>query len=68
MSSNASGELHAMPDIVGPAWLADLLGTPLPEEGGSVDVYGRSLTLVSGILRARQFVSPRQDQTKTVFG
>ncbi len=68
MSSTASAESHAEPDAAVPGWLADLLGAPLPAEGGSVEVYGRSLVLVNGILRARELVSPRQDQTKAVFG
>jgi SAM-dependent methyltransferase len=68
MLSIASAESPVLSDAAGPAWLTDLLGAPLPVEGGSIDAYGRSLTLVNGILRARELVSPRQEQTKTVFG
>lgn len=50
------------------AWLASLLGTPIPEEGESVETAGRTLTLVRGILRASEYVSEAQSQTRESFG
>lgn len=49
-------------------WLADLLGSTLPDEGGTVDVRGRQLTMAGGILRAREFLSSAQSQTSEAFG
>jgi SAM-dependent methyltransferase len=66
MSSIASKTLTAAPDASG--WFADLLGVPLPAEGQSVDVQGRTLTMRDGILRAREFVSAAQNQTSDTFG
>lgn len=55
-------------NVGSPAWLGELLGAALPAEGGSVDVGGRSLTMLDGILRAREVVSDRQQQTGDAFG
>jgi SAM-dependent methyltransferase len=49
-------------------WLADLLGAMVPAEGQSVEAHGRGLTMRDGILRAREFISAAQDQTKDTFG
>lgn len=49
-------------------WLADVLGIPVPVEGQSVETRGRTLTMRDGILRASEFISAAQDQTKDTFG
>jgi arsenite methyltransferase len=49
-------------------WLSDLLSVRVPSEGGSVDVAGCQLTMVSGILRSQEFVSDAQGQTRDAFG
>jgi arsenite methyltransferase len=51
-----------------PEWLASILGASLPSEGGSVTVRGHVLTMIEGILRAQEFVSAAQQQTKDTFG
>lgn len=68
MSSTASAELRAAPEPAVPAWLAALLGAHAPVEGGSVEAHGHRLTMVSGILRAAEFVSAAQGQTRDTFG
>ncbi len=50
------------------AWLADLLGVPLPEEGGSVTLHGRRFVMTRGILREEPALSAEQAQTADVFG
>ena len=55
--------LNASPD-----WLASLLGVSLPSEGVSVTVRGHLLTMIGGVLRAREFVSAAQQQTRETFG
>jgi SAM-dependent methyltransferase len=49
-------------------WLAELLGTVLPSEGGDVLAHGRRLTMIDGILRADELVSEAQGQTREAFG
>lgn len=49
-------------------WLAELLGMPLPAEGGSIVAHGKTLTMSGGILRAADTVSPAQSQTSETFG
>ena len=49
-------------------WLPALLGVSLPKEAASVDIDGRSFTMVKGILRAQQFISDAQNQTSDTFG
>jgi SAM-dependent methyltransferase len=68
MSSIASTELRATPEAAVPAWFAALLGASPPAEGDSVEAHGRRLTMVSGILRAAEFVSAAQSQTRDTFG
>lgn len=65
MSPTASETWRAPPEAR--AWLAELLGVPLPEEGGSVDVQGCRLTMREGILRAGGAVSSAQAQTRDAF-
>ncbi len=50
-----------------PAWFAELLGVTLPVDGISVEVRGRALTMVDGILRAQELVSAAQRQTMDAF-
>jgi len=68
MSSTASGISRAAPEAAPDSWLAELLGAPLPAEGGSIETRGRVLAMRDGILRARELVSPAQAQTGDVFG
>jgi SAM-dependent methyltransferase len=49
-------------------WFADLLGVSLPPEGQSVELFGRTLTMHGGILRAQGLVSLAQEQTRDAFG
>jgi len=63
----ASKTSRAAPEAASARWFADLLGAPLPVEGGSVEVRGHSLTMKNGILRARELLSAQQDQTKETF-
>jgi SAM-dependent methyltransferase len=51
-----------------PGWLGDLLGGPLPAEGGSMVAHGRPLTLIGGIPRAAELHSAAQAQTRETFG
>ncbi len=68
MSSIASKTLRAAPEPVAHGWLADLFGTPLPQEGAAVALCGRSFVMRDGILRAQDALSAAQDQTKDTFG
>lgn len=67
MSSTPSTALRAASDAP-PAWLAEILGAAVPTEGGRVEINGRSLTLVDGVLRTDEFVSAAQAQTREAFG
>jgi len=49
-------------------WLADLLGAPVPGEGGTVTVRGCALTMRGGVLRAEEYLSAAQRQTSNAFG
>ncbi len=51
-----------------PEWLEQLLGNPLPAEGGTVELQGGSYVLRGGILRATDVVSKAQAQTSDTFG
>ena len=51
-----------------PAWLWSLLGSPSVEEGGQVELRGRSYVLSGGVLRERGMLSAAQHQTSDVFG
>src|SRR5262245_314382 len=66
MSSIASVASRAAGD--GLSWYAELLGAPLPAEGHSVTVRGRTLAMLDGILRAQELVSTAQNQTSETFG
>jgi len=68
MSSVASKTSHAAVSQSVVPWLAELLETPLPADGRSVEVCGRSLTMRGGILRAQESVSAAQNQTSATFG
>jgi len=59
--------LRATPEPTA-AWLAELLGAPLPAEGASITVRGRPLVMREGILRAQDMLSAAQDQTSDTFG
>lgn len=52
----------------GPEWLSELLGHPLPAEGGAVTLGGRRFVMVRGILRDEGVLSHNQAQTADVFG
>lgn len=67
MSSIASKALPAAPNAAPADWLTDLLGAPLPPEGGTVDVRGRLLIMRDGILRAQDVLSAAQTQTSAAF-
>jgi SAM-dependent methyltransferase len=49
-------------------WFATLLGASLPEEGQSMEIDGRTLTMRGGILRAQELLSAAQEQTSNTFG
>ena len=51
-----------------PGWLPELLGIELPEEGGKVQMRGRTYELRNGILRGPDDVSDDQAQTSDSFG
>jgi SAM-dependent methyltransferase len=51
-----------------PGWFGELLGAPLPAEGGSMVAHGRHLTVIGGIPRAAEFLSAAQAQTRETFG
>jgi SAM-dependent methyltransferase len=51
-----------------PPWLAELLGISFPTEGATIKLRGRDLTMVNGILRATENISPSQEQTRKMFG
>ena len=53
-----------MPDV---DWFYSLLGTEPPAEGATVRLSGRDLTMLRGILRARELVSDAQRQTEEAF-
>src|SRR5437762_51572 len=65
MSSIASARLRTGRNNL--TWYAELLGVPVPTEGSSVTVRGRTLTMIDGILRAQELVSAAQDQTSETF-
>ena len=50
------------------SWLADLLGTELPAEGGIVTLGTSDFVMRGGILRANVLASAAQAQTGSVFG
>jgi arsenite methyltransferase len=66
MSSSALKPSRAPAD--GAGWFAELLGADLPPEGGAIVAHGTTLTMVSGILRAKETVSSTQEQTREAFG
>ncbi len=68
MSSIASKTLHAAPEPAVQGWFADLLGAPLPAEGGQVMLRGLPFVMRDGILRAQETLSAAQDQTRDIFG
>jgi SAM-dependent methyltransferase len=68
MSSIASKTLPAAASPQPANWLAELLACALPQEGRSIEAHGRTLIMREGILRAQEFVSTAQDQTKDTFG
>ena len=51
-----------------PGWLADILGAPIPAEGGEVTAHGIKLVMRSGILRSENQLSDSQAQTRDSFG
>jgi hypothetical protein len=55
MSSIASDKSRAASEAASTYWLAELLGVPLPAEGGSIESHGLLLTMRDGILRGREF-------------
>lgn len=55
-------------DAGAPDWLAELLGGDIPAEGDTISVEGRHLTMNRGVLRADEFVSDAQGQTRETFG
>jgi arsenite methyltransferase len=65
MSLNSS---DASETALPPAWLADVLGAALPDEGATVELQGRPFVLSGGVLRARELVSAAQAQTSEAFG
>lgn len=50
------------------SWFEDLLGVPLPAEGGTVAIRGADFVQRDGILRAKSLASASQAQTSTAFG
>lgn len=50
------------------AWLAEVLGSELPPEGGSVTLRGQRFVRLRGILREEGVLSAQQAQTADVFG
>lgn len=51
-----------------PAWLGQMLGAPLPGEGGSLRLNGHAYTVSGGILRSEEAHSAAQQQTSATFG
>jgi arsenite methyltransferase len=51
-----------------PGWFPELLGIELPEEGGEVQIRGRTYELRGGKLRGPRDVSDAQAQTSDSFG
>jgi arsenite methyltransferase len=51
-----------------PQWLAQLLGSDLPAEGGEVQLNGAQFVMSAGILRERAAASEAQQQTSEAFG
>lgn len=51
-----------------PPWMGDVLGEPLPPEGGAVTLAGERFVMVRGILREEGILSDTQSQTADVFG
>ncbi|WP_416897831.1 MAG: class I SAM-dependent methyltransferase [Minwuia sp.] len=51
-----------------PDWLSEVLGAGLPAAGARAEVNGRSVVADGGILRAEEFVSDAQGQTRETFG
>jgi SAM-dependent methyltransferase len=51
-----------------PEWLERLLGSPIPAEGGTVELRGGDFVVRDGILRATGVVSEAQAQTSDAFG
>lgn len=49
-------------------WLAELVGAPLPPEGGEAMVRGQRLVMRGGVLRAAGQASAAQQQTEKGFG
>jgi arsenite methyltransferase len=60
--SAASEPVFATPD-----WLAAVLDTRLPKEGGAVEIHGRRYAMRDGILRASAQESATQAQTRDSF-
>jgi SAM-dependent methyltransferase len=49
-------------------WFEDLLGAPVPAEGGRLALAGRDLVMRQGLLRDTAIVDQRQEQTSDAFG
>jgi arsenite methyltransferase len=49
-------------------WFEDLLGAPLPMEGGRVTVHGHSLVMTRGLLRDTMVIDASQQQIRETFG
>jgi SAM-dependent methyltransferase len=49
-------------------WFEELLGVPVPVEGGRLTLAGRDLLVRHGVLRDTTVVDQRQEQTNNVFG
>ncbi len=64
MSSTSSGAS----ELRQPSWLPEVLGAPMPEEGGSICLQGRPFALRDGILRAQELAGDAQAQTAEAFG
>ena len=50
-----------------PRWLPDLLGGPVPEDGGRAQAHGVTLVRTGEVLRAEEMVSEAQGQTRETF-
>ncbi|MCZ7594385.1 MAG: class I SAM-dependent methyltransferase [Hyphomicrobium sp.] len=48
--------------------MSDVLGAAPPAEGGRLQLNGRYLTMVGGILRSDEYLSAAQSQTREAFG
>jgi ubiquinone/menaquinone biosynthesis C-methylase UbiE len=49
-------------------WLSALVDSALPSEGETVEVNGRKLAMIGGVLRSAEFISDAQAQTRDAFG